>query len=147
MADKWIELERRTNRTEKEGRECSTCGEQRIDSLFLHRHVCPDDPEHRSNYPVERLQEHLGVPSLVDELRPLCKLPRSREFITATLEPLQSLTAEELQELVKDLELAQATVTVSRHLHVNRVAVLGQLVGAVYSIKTIPERVRGIPPS
>ncbi len=65
MADKWIETEREHNRVPPEGYEgyhgqtCKFCGVERIDSIFLHRHVCPDIPEHRDNYNTDYLEREL----------------------------------------------------------------------------------------
>lgn len=46
-------------KTGYQGHTCDLCGAERVDSMFLHRHVCPDDPEHRENYDMEYLERHL----------------------------------------------------------------------------------------
>ena len=67
--DKWIKMEREHNRIKEgefsgleshpDGRTCGDCGVERIASIFLHRHVCPDIPEHRENYNTDFLERNL----------------------------------------------------------------------------------------
>jgi hypothetical protein len=57
--DKWIKMEREHNRVSEDGYECDFCGESKVDSMFLHRHVCPNDPEHRQNYDTDYLERML----------------------------------------------------------------------------------------
>jgi hypothetical protein len=65
--DKWVVMERENNRIppggypgdKYAGHICSTCKAERVDSMYLHRHVCPDIPDHRRNYDMEYLERAL----------------------------------------------------------------------------------------
>jgi hypothetical protein len=57
IIDKYREMERAHNRSGD--RTCDYCDETGIGSTFLHRHVCPDDPEHYENYDMAYLEREL----------------------------------------------------------------------------------------
>ena len=53
--DPLVELEREENVLEEGGYKCDVCGRSNIDSMHLHRHLCPYIPEHMANYDRDEL--------------------------------------------------------------------------------------------